>query len=82
MHTEGHIAEARVRLGARIRDLRNAQHLSQHDFAQMIGINRSYLSEIEHGKRNVAFDNLVKIAEGFGITASELIVDIEYDGGE
>ena len=80
MQTEGHIAEARVRLGLRIRDLREAQHLSQSAFAQMVGINRSYLCEIEHGKRNVAFDNLMKIAEGFGITISELIVDVEYDG--
>lgn len=56
--------------------------MSQRAFAQMVGINRSYLSEVEHGKRNVAFDNLMKIAEGFGITMSELIVDVEYDGGE
>ena len=54
--------------------------MSQQAFAQMIGINRSYLSEVEHGKRNVAFDNLMKIAEGFDITVSELIIDIEYDG--
>ena len=80
MQTDGHIAEARARLGVRIRDLREAQHMSQQAFAQMIGINRSYLSEVEHGKRNVAFDNLMKIAEGFDITVSELIIDIEYDG--
>ena len=80
MQTEGHIADARVRLGLRIKGLRKAQHLSQRAFAQMVGINRTYLIDVEHGRRNIAFDNLMKIADGFGITMSELIVDIEYDG--
>ena len=80
MQTDGHIADARARLGLRIRELRKAQHLSQRAFAQMVGINRTYLIDVEYGRRNVSFDNLMKIAGGFGITMSELIVDVEYDG--
>jgi transcriptional regulator with XRE-family HTH domain len=60
--------------------LRKAQNLSQRKFALMIGINRTYLIDVEHGRRNVAFDNLMKIATGLGVSISELVADIEYKG--
>lgn len=52
--------------------------MSQSEFAQMIGINRTYLIDVEHGRRNVSFDNLMKIAAGFDISISELVYNIEY----
>ena len=80
MHTDGYIFEAREKLGARIVELRKAQNLSQRKFALMIGINRTYLIDVEHGRRNVAFDNLMKIANGLGVSISELVANIEYKG--
>ena len=80
MQTDGYIADARARLGIRIKELRKAQHLSQREFALMIGINRTYLIDIEHGRRNVAFDNMYKIASGLDVTMSDLLMDVEYDG--
>ncbi len=50
----------------------------QRQFAQMVGINRTYLIDVEHGRRNIAFDNMMKIAGGFDMTLSELVYDIEY----
>ena len=78
MQTEGYIAEARLRLGLRIAELRKSQHLTQREFAQMIGINRTYLIDVEHGRRNIAFDNLMKIAIGLDVPVTHLFVDIEY----
>ena len=80
MQIEGHIADARRRLGANIAERRKAQHFTQRDFAQMVGINRTYLIDIEHGRRNIAFDNMMKISSGLGITLSELVCNVEYDG--
>ena len=80
MHTDGYIFEAREKLGARIVELRKAQNLSQRKFALMIGINRTYLIDVEHGRRNIAFDNLMKIANGLGVSISELVANIEYKG--
>ena len=80
MQTEGHIADARARLGLRIIKLRREQNMSQREFAQMVGINRTYLIDVEHGRRNIAFDNMMKIAGGLDITMSDLVYDIEYDG--
>ena len=73
MHTEGDIALARRALGAHIRALRLERGWSQYEFSDMIQMNRSYLIDVEKGRRNVAFDNLYKIAQGLGVTLPELV---------
>ncbi|WP_295068756.1 helix-turn-helix transcriptional regulator [Ruminococcus sp.] len=60
------------KLGERIRELRLKTGLSQEKFALKIGLDRTYYSSVENGKRNVAIVNIEKIANGFGITLSEL----------
>lgn len=56
----------RLRIGLRIRELRTAQHLSQEDLAQMAGITRANLSNIEAGKYSAGLDILNKIATALG----------------
>ena len=52
----------KVSLGKKIRELRVAKSLSQEEFAELTDLNRSYISSLENGKKNVTLDNLVKIA--------------------
>ncbi len=52
----------KVSLGKKIKELRVAKNLSQEEFAALTDLNRSYLSSLENGKKNVTIDNLVKIA--------------------
>ena len=77
MKTEGDIAAIRLNLGDHIRTLRQEQHLSQYDFSRMINLDRTYLIGIEKGRRNVSVDNLCKIAQGLGITLSELCEGVD-----
>lgn len=77
MKTEGDIAAIRYNLGNRIRLIRGEQNLTQHAFSKMVQINRSYLVDVEHGKRNVSIDNLIKIAKGLDVTLSELFEGID-----
>jgi len=60
------------RFGNRVRELRRAQGLSQEAFADKCGLDRTYISGIERGRRNVSLRNLDVIAKAFGITLSEL----------
>jgi transcriptional regulator with XRE-family HTH domain len=60
------------RFGNRVRELRKAQGISQEAFADKCGLNRTYISGIERGKRNVALCNIEAIARAFGISISEL----------
>lgn len=58
--------------GNRIKELRQAQNLSQEKFALQIDMDRTYLASIESGKRNVSLENIKKLADGFEITLGEL----------
>lgn len=61
-----------VNLGLRIKELRNIAGLSQEKFALKIGMDRTYFASVEAGKRNVAIINIKKIADGLGVSLSEL----------
>lgn len=65
-----------VELGARIKELRNQKGLSQEKFALDIGMDRTYFASVEAGKRNIAIINIKKIADGLGVTLSELFEGI------
>ena len=67
----------RVRLGYKIRTLREAKGFSQDDLACRVGINRSYLSGIENGKRNLTIDILTRLADVLEISLSELLKDVD-----
>jgi transcriptional regulator with XRE-family HTH domain len=61
-----------TRFGRRVRALRLARGQSQEAFADVCGIDRTYISGIERGKRNVGLKNIAIIAQALGITLSEL----------
>jgi transcriptional regulator with XRE-family HTH domain len=60
------------RFGGRVRELRTAKGLSQEAFAAKCRLDRTYISGIERGKRNVALRNVEAIAEALGVTISVL----------
>ncbi|MGI8543925.1 MAG: helix-turn-helix domain-containing protein [Aridibacter sp.] len=63
-------------LGEHIKNHRTRLGLTQEQFAEKCGFDRTYISLLERGKRNLSFTNLCKVAEGLEISASELIKDI------
>ena len=62
--------------GERIRELRIAQGLSQEKFALSIGMDRTYYASVESGKRNISLNNIKKIADGLGVSLSDLFKGI------
>lgn len=63
-------------LGERIRELRNKTGLSQEKFALSIGMDRTYFASVESGRRNISICNIEKIANGLGISLSELFAGL------
>lgn len=62
------------KVGQKIRECRlEYSGLSQEKFAHSIGMDRTYYASVERGKRNISIVNLEKIAQGFGVTLSELL---------
>ena len=62
--------------GERLKLLRNQMGMSQEKFALKIGMDRTYYASVEAGRRNIALQNIKKIADGFGISLSELFLGI------
>ena len=62
-----------LKLGSAVRAERMKRGLSQEAFADAAGIDRSHMSEIERGKRNLTFLNILKIAEAMGVPPSQLM---------
>jgi transcriptional regulator with XRE-family HTH domain len=62
-----------IRFGQRLRDLRTERGHSQEEFADRCGLDRTYISGIERGKRNLSLRNLAVIAEALDLTLSELM---------
>ena len=65
--------EIRARLAVNVRKAREAKGWSQEDFADRAGIHRTYVSDIERGRRNPTITVVEKLAGPFELTASELL---------
>ena len=61
------------RFGNRVRALRHAKGLSQEAFAWECGLDRTYISGIERGRRNAALKNITVIAKKLGVSLSKLM---------
>ncbi|WP_336647277.1 helix-turn-helix transcriptional regulator [Micrococcus luteus] len=61
-------------LGAQVRDLRLARHLSQESLAEELGMSTRYLAGIERGERNLTLDSVDARAEQLSVEARSLIV--------
>ena len=69
-----------VTFGKTVRKLRVSRDISQERFADMCDLHRTYISDIELGKRNVSLENIEKIADALGISISMLFQEVEaYD---
>lgn len=65
------------KFGKRVQYLRKKTGLSQEKFALSINMDRTYLTSVEAGKRNISLINIEKIANGFNITLEELFKGVE-----
>ena len=54
-------------LAARIKELRTEKKLSQQSFAEMMGVSRSYLANIETGAKEPSFAFASSLMETFGV---------------
>lgn len=70
--TEAKDKAAREALGAAIAERRLALGLSQEELAFRAEMHRSYLGDVECGKRNLSLKNILKIAKALGVSAAAL----------
>jgi len=62
-----------LQIGDSVRRVRKQRGYSQEEFADIAGFSRSYVTEIETGKRNISVLNLIKIMEALNVDPNKLI---------
>lgn len=62
-----------VAFGEQLRQLRLEADLSQEELAEYAGLHWTYVGQIERGERNLTLLNVLKLARGLDMTASDLL---------
>lgn len=66
-----------IRYGQIVRELRLSKNISQETLADLCGLHRTYISDVELGKRNVSLENIEKIAKALEVSLTKLFERIE-----
>ncbi len=61
------------RIGLNITIIRERQGLTQEKLAELAGLHRAYIGQIERGEKNIGLKNLEKIANGLNISIKDLL---------
>ena len=64
------------RFGVRLRQLRRERNLTQLRMAVEFGIDRSFISDVERGRKSISLPMLEVIALGLKMSLSELLRDL------
>ena len=59
--------DIKIAFGNRLRSLRKAKQLSQEKLAELADSDRTYISDVELGKRNISMVNICKLASALEI---------------
>ena len=59
--------------GILLKDVRKSKSISQEKLAEKTGLDRTFISLIETGKRNPTLTSICKLSQGLGIKVSELL---------
>lgn len=65
------MSELNVQIGQLLKDLRDERGWSLREFGLIVGMNKTYLGDIELGKRNPTINSLEKIVAGYELTVRE-----------
>lgn len=63
------------KFGKKLRSLRTGLNLSQLDMELRSGINRTEISRIENGRKNIEFYTIIKLATALNIEIRELFAE-------
>ncbi|MGE6572450.1 helix-turn-helix domain-containing protein [Psychrobacter namhaensis] len=65
--------ERMIAFGKRVREARKSKGISQERLAEMAGIDRSYMGNIERGEKNITLKKAYEICDALGIEIRDLV---------
>ena len=67
----------KTQFGLTVKKIRTERNISQEKLAEMTGLHRTYISEVERGNRNLSLINIDKISTALDLSISELFSIME-----
>jgi transcriptional regulator with XRE-family HTH domain len=64
--------DVRATFGQRLRKLRKDKGMSQEALALEAGLDRTYVSGVERGERNISLENIERLAQALGVKIRDL----------
>lgn len=72
-------SEILLKYGQVIRKIRLEKNISQEMLADLSSLHRTYMSDVELGKRNVSLENIDRIAKALEVSISDIFRQIECE---
>lgn len=63
--------DIKIMVGKRVKELRNRLGISQEELADIAELDRTYITSVECGKRNISIVNVEKLAIALNVNLSE-----------
>ena len=63
--------DIKILVGKRVKKLRNKLGVSQEELADLAGLDRTYITSVESGRRNISIVNIEKLANALKVTLKE-----------
>ncbi len=63
--------DIKLSVGKRVKELRNKLKISQEELADLAGLDRTYITSVECGKRNISIVNIEKLANALNVTLAD-----------
>lgn len=63
--------DIKLLVGKRVKELRNRLGINQEELADLAGLDRTYITSVECGKRNISIVNIEKLAKALKVSLAE-----------
>lgn len=63
--------DIKLAFGKRVKELRLQKGISQEKLANIAGVDRTYMTQVENGKRNISIENVRKICIALNVSISD-----------
>jgi transcriptional regulator with XRE-family HTH domain len=69
----------KLKIGQRIKELRKQREFSQEDLANQADVDRTYVTDVENGRRNVSVEILERLIRGLNVSFTDFFSSKQFN---